>query len=69
MNRVVYELEIKVWQDKDGSATIRSEPIYGQPMIHSLTKMEWEFVKAILDTLVDPGHPIPEIIKITERTQ
>lgn len=69
MNKVVYELEVKVWQDNNGAATIRSEPIYGQPMMHSLTKMEWEFVKAILDTLVAPAHPIPEIIKIIERKQ
>ena len=64
MTKVVYELEVKVWQDENGKATVRSEPIYGQPMMHNLSEKEWGILKDVLDTLVSPEAPIPAIFRV-----
>lgn len=66
MNKIVYELSVKVWQDRNGSTTIRSEPIYGSPMMHAMSKEEWELVKGIFDALIDPSPPIATIVGLIE---
>jgi len=64
MDKIVYEIKIKVWGGggREG-VTVVTEPKSGHTMMHTLTSDEWSILEAILESLAHSPNPIPYIIR------
>lgn len=61
MGKLTRVTEIRSWVDRDGSASMRSKTISGQPVIHMLNKEDWALVNAVIEALEGEANPVNAI--------